>query len=126
MDNAPRQFNKLRDLNKKYDVLEADKLLRDGGLIQSSFEYTEEILVAQRVYSPEGRYALLKGVQKLSEVDEKPNIGIYTSGGYTFLVGYKDGRYFLIDTHSICKELGGNSNGILKVSISCYYILMGN
>lgn len=113
--HAPRQFNPLRDRSKKYDVLEAYSILTEGGLVQSTYEYTEEILVAQRVYSPEGRHAFLNGVKRLSTINEMPQVGIYTCGGYTVIVGYKEGRYFLIDTHSISEDLGGNGNGILKV-----------
>lgn len=113
--NAPRKFNSLREVSKKYDVLEAYSTLRKGGIIGSAYEYSEEILEPRSVYSPEGRSAFVKGVRRLSTRDDVPRVGIYTCGGFTFLIGCKAGHFFLIDTHSISTTLGGNGNGILKV-----------
>lgn len=112
---APRTFNHLRDISKKYDVLEAYGLLRDGGLVEPGIEFTEEIVLANRVYSPEGRRAFVNGVVRLFTRDDIPRVAIYTCGGFTFLIACKSGWYFLIDTHRISSALGGNGNGILKV-----------
>ena len=112
---APRKFNHLRDINRKYDVLEAYGRLRDGKLTKPGYEFTEEILTANRMYSPEGRRALIDGITRLFTVDDVPGVALYTCGGYTFLIGCKNGKFFLIDTHRISSSLGGNGNGILKV-----------
>ena len=41
------------------------------------------------------------------------HVGVYTCGKYTFLVGINGDSFFLVDTHPIGEELGGNGNGIL-------------
>ena len=42
-----------------------------------------------------------------------PQVGMYTCSPYAFMVGLHNDSFFLIDTHSIGKDLHGNGNGIL-------------
>ena len=46
----------------------------------------------------------------------KSRVGLYTCFPYTFLVGIHDNSYFLIDTHPVTEELGGDGNGILAAT----------
>ncbi|CAB4012775.1 Cyclin-dependent kinase-like 2 [Paramuricea clavata] len=112
---SPKTFNHIRDMRKWYDVLEEYKLLKTAGIIDATYEFSEEILAGDKVYSSAGRNALVKAVRTLSTIDDTARVAIYTSGPYIFLIGCKSGNFFVIDTHPICTELGGNGNGILKI-----------
>ena len=61
------------------------------------------------------RSALMEAVTKLEKEDASVRVAIYTCGRYIFLTGCRSNHVFLVDTHSIGAELGGNANGILKV-----------
>ncbi|KAK3711391.1 hypothetical protein QZH41_003530 [Actinostola sp. cb2023] len=78
--NAPRKFNPIRDINKKYDPLESYTILKEGGVIQTAYEFTEELLLANKVYSPAGRHALMKAVNGLHTLNDTPRIGTSSSG----------------------------------------------
>lgn len=112
--NSPKHFNRLRDVSKFYDVMEAYQLLRQGGCI-SSYNISEEMITQQPVYSQFGRSALTNAVKSLCTDDRKTRIGLYTCGGYIVLIGCKYGKLFVIDTHPIHEDRGGNGNGLLKV-----------
>lgn len=111
---SPGSFNRLRDVSKFYDPLGAYQLLRKGGLI-SNYTLTEEMVEQQRVYSQQGRRALMDAVTSLQRGDGRPRIALYTCGGYIVLVGCRAGEFFVIDTHPISPELGGDGNGVIKV-----------
>lgn len=72
------------------------------------------MITSARVSAENGRDALLKAVRVLTE-SHSARVAIYTCGAYIFVIGYRSNRLFLVDTHSIGAELGGNGNGLLKV-----------
>lgn len=115
--DSPRSFNHLRDVSQFYDALEGYQLMRNGGLL-NCYTLTEEIMGQQRVYSQEGRCALIDAVTSLQRGDGKLRIALYTCGGYIVLVGCRSGEFFVIDTHPIPVEQGGNGDGVIKV-LSC-------
>ena len=42
--------------------------------------------------------------------------GIYTCSPYIFTIGVCDHALFLVDTHSVNEDLGGNGNALLMVT----------
>lgn len=94
--------------------MEAYQLLRKGGLI-APYTMSEEMVreKSQRVFSENGRNYLVNAVSNLN--GSKPQIGLYTCGGYIILIGRTSTELFLIDTHPLSSELGSNRNGLLKV-----------
>lgn len=110
----PHQFNKHRNIEQLYDVHEAYTILRQANLVKEAYEFYEEIIQSARVFTQEGRGLLLKAVGKLTE-SNVPKVAIYTSGKYIFVIGCRSGRLFIVDSHTISPELGGNGFGILKV-----------
>lgn len=111
----PPKFNPFRDAAQMYDVSEAYHILSKEHLLTSEFQFKEEILNAHEVYTKKGRQTLLNALQHLGENADTLSVAIYTCGVYIFLLGYHHGRYFLVDTHPIVPELGGDGNGIMKV-----------
>lgn len=111
----PRQFNPYRDTSKKYDVEEGYKILKRAKLVNAEYQLYEELVSPHHVFTKNGRQALIHAVTKLSKENAPLKIAIYTCGVYIFLIGCRSKRLFLVDTHPIGADLGGNGNGILKV-----------
>ena len=44
-------------------------------------------------------------------------VAFYSCGGYIFTIGWAFQHLFIMDTHSINQELGGNGKGLVKVFI---------
>ena len=63
------------------------------------------------VYSRPGRDELLSLLDKLSN----SVVYLITMQPYSFVAVKEEEQYFIIDTHVISSELGGNGNGILKL-----------
>ena len=57
----------------------------------------------------------MDAVTSLQRGDGRPRRALYTCGGYIVLVGCRAGEFFVIDTHPISPELGGDGNGAIKV-----------
>lgn len=115
--NAPSRFNHLRDISKEYDAVESYNLLTKAGLMTSAYEFSEEFLIVpnSKLYSQEGRSFFLKAVRELHTTDDIPRVAVYTCGGYAFIIGCKASRFFIVDTHCIRADMGGNGNGMIKV-----------
>lgn len=78
--NSPGNFNHLqRNLSIFYDALEANQLLRKGGLVRN-YTLTEEIVENQGVCSLQGRRALMYAVARLQRGDGEPRLALYTCG----------------------------------------------
>ena len=123
----PRQFNAYRDMAKTYDVAEGYAILRQARIVNAEYQMYEELVSPYHAFTKKGRQALINGVSKLSQGKGPLEIAIYTCGGYIFLIGCHCEQLFLVDTHPIGADLGGNGNGILKVypandSVSAYQL----
>lgn len=53
-------------------------------------------------------------LEKLAESNEVI-VAIYTCGIYIFVIGYRSGRLFVVDTYTITPEFGGHGDGLLEV-----------
>ena len=111
----PTRFNPFRDVTKLYDVSEAYTILRKANSSSVELDFREEIVTSHGVFSKDRRDALLKGVNALSTACSVTNVAIYSCGRYIFVIGCHGDQYFIVDTHPIAKELGGEGTGLLKV-----------
>ena len=110
----PARFNRYRDIERMYDVHEAYSILRKANIVQGTYDLFEEIITSSPVFTKNGRELLCKAVGKLAE-SNTAKVAIYTCGMYIFVIGCRLGRLFIVDTHTIAPELGGNGAGLLKV-----------
>lgn len=111
----PNRFNLFRNIERMYDVSEAYVILRNANILSREFEFTEELISPDHVFSKKGRDALLRAVSTLCAASKPSNVAIYSCGGYVFVVGCKSNQLFLVDTHPIPAQLGGMGNGLIKV-----------
>ncbi|CAB3989984.1 Mitogen-activated kinase kinase kinase A [Paramuricea clavata] len=99
-----------RKKERQYDAMEAFQILRLLGVTDDEYYLTEEITAGYGVFTASGRLALVNAMEKLFN-KYAYNVGIYMCGAYTFTVGCRYGQYFVMDTHSISQDLGGDGNG---------------
>ena len=112
------KFNYHRDASALYDISDAYKILRLLHIIDKSLEFTELVISPNGVFSSAGRSDLVAALNKIHH-PAATNVCLYTCGRFIFTIGYKSGNFFIMDTHSIGKELEGNGNGFLNGSRSC-------
>ena len=113
----PERFNSYRDLGSQYDISEAYEILRLSYVIDAELEFNELVISPNAVFSSGGRRDFMAAARQMYD-SAKTKVGLYTCGGYIFTIGCKSGQYFVMDTHCISKELGGNGKGLLKVFFS--------
>ena len=113
INNLPSKINDHRDLSKMYDPSEAKSILEQNQLLGSTYDLSEECISANGVFSKAGMTELIQSLTSKQKEDVKSRVGLYTCCPYTFLVGLHDNSYFLIDTHPVTEEFGGDGNGIL-------------
>ena len=85
-------------------------------MIKEEYEFSEEILSSHRVYTACARDEL-KAVLYQRTARRETGLAFYScgGGGYIFTIGWAFGYLFIMDTHAIFQELGGNGNGLVKV-----------
>lgn len=64
------------------------------------------------VFSEKGRDELLSPLNTIPS-GTKTKVGVYTCPPYAFMIGVYNNYIYLLDTHPISADLGGNGNGIL-------------
>ena len=99
------KFNYHRDASALYDISDAYKILRLLHIIDKSLEFTELVISPNGVFSSAGRSDLVAALNKIHH-PAATNVCLYTCGGFIFTIGCKSGNFFIMDTHSIGKELG--------------------
>lgn len=93
-------------------------ILKELKLLSSDYELSEECISSNTVFSDDGKVELITALtQKLDQ--SKTTVAIYTCGSYIFSVGKHEDALFLIDTHPVSKDVGGNYNGLLLVTPDC-------
>ncbi|XP_028417369.1 uncharacterized protein LOC114541766 [Dendronephthya gigantea] len=118
INNLPLQLHGSRDLTSTYDVSEAYDILKSINLLTFSYELSEEFVKGKKVFSYGGREELMKSLGQKA-ASEKTCVGLYTCSPYTFVLGIHAESFFLVDTHCIGSEVGGNGNGILITTKDC-------
>ena len=108
-----------RYIDEYHDVSEAKVVLKKLKLLSSNYyELSEECISSSTMLSDAGRTELINALsQKLDQFDTA--VGIYTCCPYIFTVGKHKDAQFLVDTHPVSEEVGGNCNGLLLVTSDC-------
>ena len=75
-------------------------------------ELSEEFLNENGALSESGREELINAILSRSK-SFTSSYGVYTCTLVTFVIACHDNRLFLLDTHAIGQELGGDGSGIL-------------
>ena len=127
MMKLPRKINELRDSSQIYGPSEAKRILESNGLLRQQYDLSEECVSGSGVFSEAGRNEIFKALGNISP-DIKDQVGVYTCTPYAFTVGLHNDSFFLVDSHPVGEELGGNGNGILvatpdRSSRSCRLIV---
>ena len=94
-----------------YEPITAYSIMNDKKIV-GNCELSEEFLEGNAALSESGREELINAILSKSK-SSTSSYGVYTCTPVTFLIACHDGRVFLLDTHPISQELGGDGNGIL-------------
>ena len=109
--NLPVTINSLRDVAKMYKPIGAYSIMNDEKIV-GDCEFLEEFLEGYLALSESGREELINAILSKSK-SVTSSYGVYTCPPVTFLIGCHDDRLFLLDTHAIGQELGGNGSRLL-------------
>ncbi|XP_028410675.1 probable tyrosine-protein kinase DDB_G0283397 [Dendronephthya gigantea] len=112
INRVPSKINHVRDLNKMYEPSEAKSILEANNLLSANYDLIEECVSANGVFSEAGRKELITALTN-PQREAKNRVGLYTCSPYTFLAGMHNNSYFVLDTHPIGEDLGGDGNGIV-------------
>jgi hypothetical protein len=120
ISNLPSNVNKHRDIGQFYDVAEALTILSTNDLLFEEYELSEECVSANKVFSSAGRDEIMESLT-LKVSQGEMCMGIYTCSPYIFTIGICNNAVFLVDTHPVNEELGGNGSGLLMVTPDSSY-----
>lgn len=112
----PVKINTFRDVAETYDVANAKDILTSNNLLNADYELSEECISSNGVFTELGKKELFNALNKQNSAEQANRVGLYTCSPYTFLVGANSTSFFLINTHPVSPDLGGNGNGILVVT----------
>ena len=106
--------NPYRNCEELYDVLSAYQLIRSVGAEVGKYDFSEEILESDFVFSQKGQTNL---VHALSSMLSKKDfcVAIYTCEPLVFIIGLASDCFFIVDTHPVPAEVGGKGTSLLKV-----------
>jgi len=93
-------------------VLSAYHILSRAKCLLTPYEFSEELVGGDGVFSPVGRKSLLSRVQQLGQANFT---AIYTCEPYIFKIACLDGKPYVLDTHPIPSDLGGNGGGLIRI-----------
>ena len=113
----PPEINKVRTMNL-YHIDEASKILWQIGAISCDFDFVEKILHGHHVFSQEARECLWNASSEMGFKGQF-STAMFCCEPCVFLIGVMGGKLFLVDTHPVNRNLGGNGNGLLKVFQNC-------
>ena len=103
----PEKINVNRDVTKLYDVLGAYSILSEVKVLNSRYEFFEELPFADCIYTFESRKRLH---EKLCILGENDFAAIFSSEPYILVIGCARGKPFVIDTHT-ASLMVGRDNG---------------
>lgn len=110
-------FNFCKEFGCHCDISEAHQILWSLGILDEEFQFHELVISSSRVPSLQGQDDLMTVLCGIYDAKETRG-GHYTCGGYIFTTGCRNDHYWIMDTHCLRKELGGNRNGLLNVFFS--------
>lgn len=114
ISDLPLEINKVRTM-ELYHIDEAYIVLRQIGAISCDFEFVEKILHCHHVFSKEARECLRNAIIEIG-FKAKFSTAMFCCEPYVFLIGVMGEKLFLVDTHSVHRNLG---NGLLRVFRNC-------
>ena len=113
ISNLPTMLNEYREKNPLYTVMSAYVIMCHNNLLDSNFEFTEELPYEHTVYSSEGRQNL---EQKITALDSKGNfLAICICEPYSLIIGLINWQLFVVDTHPVPVKCDQNLNGQIRV-----------
>ena len=145
INELPEKINDGRNLSEHVEVLTAKEILSKKKCLSRDFDLQDEWKAGDHsVFSDQGEKEITESFSKTLADDEQIKVGIYMCSkfmhvqtqkkqliskgincaeqedvnmayGFTFMVGVCRDYCFLIDTHPISKELGGNGEGGILV-----------
>jgi hypothetical protein len=121
INSLPEQVCKWRDVERFYNMNEANAVMTSANLLACKCEFSEGCIYVHTVFSCGGRADLVRALTaKITHTSSNiALVGVYTCSPYIFTLGIYNNALFLVDTHPISEELGGNGNGLLIVSQDC-------
>lgn len=93
----PKRINAKRDMSRFYDVSEAYSILWKETLLNSQYDFFEELPFADCIYSFDSRSRVHERLCILAEADFT---AIFSSVPYILVIGCTGRRVFMIDTHT--------------------------
>lgn len=93
----PERINAKRDMSRFYDVSEAYSILCKEAVLNSQYDFFEELPFADCIYSFDSRSRLHERLCILGQADFT---AIFSSVPYILVIGCTGGRAFMIDTHT--------------------------
>ncbi|XP_044175083.1 probable cyclin-dependent kinase 8 [Acropora millepora] len=109
--HLPEKINEHRDLHRMYDALEAYGILRKQKVVTSLYDFSEELLFADTVFSYEGRQKLHL---KLCDLGCNDFVAVFTCEPLVLTIGCRDGKPYMIDTHPVTLA-PGKGNGLMMI-----------
>ena len=106
----PSIVNPFRSESQLYDVYSANEIINKNECWTTDWaiDALEEILTSQNdALSPDGMRALVCGMEKIE------GQAIFTCGGLVFAICKSNDEVYLVDTHQVPTESGGDLNGVV-------------
>ena len=107
IDEFPNEISNVRDKGEQYELQKAYELMKQQGCISAL--HLEKKSTDLGVYSADGRNELYDVINTLE------GTMIMLVPPYAMVLGKVGDRIYLVDTHRIAEDLGGNGNAIIKV-----------
>lgn len=101
-----------------YQIDEANRILGQTRAISRDFEFVEKVLHAKHVFPQESRECLRETIGEMA-TKEKFCTALFYSEPHVFLTDIMERKLFLVDTHPVNQDLGGNGNGLVKLYHNC-------
>ena len=118
--HLPRQVNDHRHVDQLYDVEEAHSILSTNSLLYTDYDLSEGCVSMNKIFSSAGREKIMEMLMSKT-LQGHLHMGIYTCSPYIISIGVCEDAFFLVGTHPVGDELGGNGNGILLVTPDVSY-----
>ena len=105
--------NPYRNSEEYYDVHSAYMLIKSIGPEVGVYDFSEEILANDFVFSRQGMCNLVNALSSTLS-NKKFCIAIYTCEPLIFTVGFANECFFIVDTHPIPTDIRGKGTEFLK------------
>ena len=122
----PKKFNIYRDKNMLADVYEAYNILSKNDLLDFSFEFFENLVDNDPIYSIQFQKKFIETLltlQNKERLTQKNACRIFHAGIYIFaMCADYDQNITVFDSHPIPTKLGGNGTGVIVSTKNSHFI----